>query len=67
MDWTGILTLAIALIGATLGVGNFVWSVWRDKVRIGIRFEVTFVPNGATLACGVTVVNFSYFAVTVEE
>lgn len=36
MEWTGWLTLAIAVLGAVLGVLNTMRDIYRDKVRLRV-------------------------------
>ncbi|AIC11142.1 hypothetical protein [Xylella fastidiosa] len=36
MNWTNWLTLALAVLGATLGVFNAVWMIRRDTVRLKV-------------------------------
>ncbi|HHW4675384.1 MAG TPA: hypothetical protein ACQGQW_09425 [Xylella fastidiosa subsp. pauca] len=64
MNWTNGLTLALAVLGATLGVFNAVWMIRRDTVRLKVAYA-TMIPvaGGAPFAC-VEVVNLSYLAVT---
>jgi len=62
MDWMGWVTFGVAVLGATLGVGNFVWMIRRDAVRFTNHFRA-----GVGVVCAVEVVNLSYFAVTIDE
>ncbi|MGY4697164.1 hypothetical protein XfCFBP8356_008120 [Xylella fastidiosa subsp. sandyi] len=64
MNWTNWLTLALAVLGATLGVFNAVWMIRRDTVRLDVVYaNVTPVAGGPPLGC-VEVPNLSYLAVT---
>ncbi|MDC6408881.1 hypothetical protein PXH81_03325 [Xylella fastidiosa] len=64
MNWTHWLTLALAVLGATLGVFNAVWMIRRDTVRLKVTYGAMYpVSGGLPLGC-VEVPNLSYLAVT---
>ncbi|AVI20705.1 hypothetical protein ADT32_04745 [Xylella fastidiosa] len=64
MNWTHWLTLALAVLGATLGVFNAVWMIRRDTVRLKVTYGAMYpVAGGLPLGC-VEVPNLSYLAVT---
>jgi len=67
MDWTGILTLAIAATGLILSVCNVVWFIWRDRVRLRVKAHTLIDMSSGLSALSVEVVNLSYFAVTINE
>jgi hypothetical protein len=64
-DWA---TLAIALLGAVLGVYN-AWQGWRDrKVRFRVRATQAIPLGGpAPLCLSIEVTNLSAFAITIEQ
>lgn len=67
MNWMNWLTLALAVLGATLGVFNAVWMIRRDTVRLKVTYGAMHtVTGGPPLEC-VEVTNLSYLAVTVME
>ncbi|WP_230952079.1 hypothetical protein, partial [Xylella fastidiosa] len=64
MNWTNGLTLALAVLGATLGVFNAVWMIRRDTVRLKVAYAtMTPVAGGPPFVC-VEVISLSYLAVT---
>jgi hypothetical protein len=65
MNWTDGITLAIALLGATLGLINTWNSISDRRVRIRVRPLWTHAANGQGFAIEVT--NLSAFPVTIAE
>ncbi|MDC6408592.1 hypothetical protein [Xylella fastidiosa] len=67
MNWTNWLTLALAVLGATLGVFNAVWMIRRDTVRLKVTCWNSYPVAGGAPLRSVDVTNLSYLAVTVKE
>jgi len=64
MDWT----LALALLGAVLGVINTFFSLWRDRVHLRVRVNPVFEKNSKQfMGLGVIIVNLSCFDVTLQQ
>lgn len=56
MDWMTAVTLAIAVLGAVLGVINTVWALWRDRVRLRVAVvwaaeRTPGVPEDGRIVC----------------
>jgi hypothetical protein len=71
MDISSAITLAIACIGALLGVMN-TWKMYdRDKVKLRVIPKMTLRPSptSGNLLEGmcIEVINLSYFPVTIDE
>ena len=66
-EWLPHVTLAIAVLGAVLGV----LTTWRtfnnDRVRVRVRPTTVYFPHAGQWALGVEVVNLSAFAITVDS
>lgn len=65
---TESVTLAIAVLGAVLGIIN-TWSGYnRDRLKLRVTQSNAFDPrSGKWMATGVSVINLSAFPVTIEE
>lgn len=67
--WTGYITLAVALLGAVLGIMNTWNNISQRRLRLRVRpahaFGVGVGPKGPTF--GIEVINQSAFAVTIVE
>jgi hypothetical protein len=67
LSWVESVTLAIAILGAALGILNLWRAYSADRVRLRVRPAFAFaVPNGEPMF-SIGVVNLSKFAVTVSE
>lgn len=63
---TPVMTLAIALLGAVLGVINL-WRAWdRDRVKLRVAAQA-WVDSSGQNGLGIEVINLSYFPVTVTQ
>lgn len=65
MNFITSITLAIAVLGAVLGIINTIHSLNRDRILLKIIPKWIIVPSGRYL--GIEIVNLSYIAVVVEE
>jgi hypothetical protein len=63
-DWLQIFTLAIAIVGAALGVLNTWRAFSSDRVRIRVRPSWAMLTGGPEILA-IEVVNLSTFAITV--
>lgn len=61
-----VVTFAIAIIGAVLGVMNFARDVWKDLTRIKVTPMSFFFESGSR-GIAVEVVNLSRFPVTISS
>lgn len=67
LTWKEGITLALAMLGAVLGVLNTWNAISQRRVRLRVKPAYAFaVPAGNTMF-GIEVVNLSNFAVTVTE
>lgn len=68
MKWTDWITLAIALLGAVLGIYN-AWQGWRDRaVRFRVRVTQAIGIGFPTETCvSIEVTNLSSFPITIGE
>jgi hypothetical protein len=68
MIWAGAITLAIALLGAVLGIINTLHQLNRDRVRLRVTPKVVNLISGGNVSDSklcIEVINLSTFAVTV--
>ena len=63
--WMQLVTLAIAMVGAVLGVMNTWRTFANDRVRVRVKPTTIFVPQRGW-CLGIEVVNLSTFAITVS-
>ena len=68
MDWTDWVTLAIAVLGAGLGIYN-AWQASQDRaVRFKVRTTQAIGLGGPTPTClSIEVTNYSAFTITITE
>jgi len=66
MNWQEEITLAIAVLGAVLGVLNFWRSVDRDRVFLKVVPSCYFTSHGERGVC-VDVINLGFIPVTVNR
>jgi hypothetical protein len=59
------LTLALAVIGAVLGVINTVHALWKDRVRL--KVTLCWWIGESSKGLGVEVVNLSGFEITISQ
>ena len=68
MTWAGAITLAIALLGAVLGIINTWHQLNRDRVRLRVTPKVVNLISGGNISDSklcIEVINLSTFVVTV--
>jgi len=65
MNFITSLTLAIALLGAVLGIINTVYSLNRDRIVLKVIPKWVITPNGKYI--GIEAINLSYIAVGIDE
>jgi hypothetical protein len=68
MTWAGEIALAIALVGAVLGIMNTWHQLNRDRVRLRVVPKVVNLHSGGNISDSklcIEVINLSTFAVTV--
>lgn len=64
------ITIAIATVGAVLGIWNAARDWWRDTERLKVipkRGEISITESGVQATLVIEIVNLSPFAVTVDE
>lgn len=66
MTWQESITLAVAIIGAVLGIVNFWRATDLDRVRLKVIPQLYLFDTGLEGIC-VEVVNLSAFAVTIRQ
>jgi hypothetical protein len=70
VSWPEIVTLAIAVLGAALGIINTCHAMWRDRVRLRVYCGTwIFIPNYGETSEGpqVTIVNLSGYTVFIDQ
>lgn len=73
MNFKEISTLVIAVIGATLGITNFIRSLWKDRVRLKVSpIVLTLLENSTgkdevVSRVAITVINLSEFPLTITD
>lgn len=63
---TQAITLAVAMLGAVLGIINTWMVFWRDRVRVRVNLQGWMDSTGAT-GIGVEVVNIGRLPVTIKD
>jgi hypothetical protein len=66
MNWSTkeVVTIAIAAVGAVLGILNMAFALWQKRVRLRVRVMVTLERDERMC---VVVTNLSEFPVTIES
>lgn len=67
IPWKDILTIALASVGAVLGVINTWNAINQHRVRLRVNPALAFAPDGAPLALSIEIVNLSAFPITLTE
>lgn len=67
MNWTELVTVVAAGLGAVLGIMNTWHAMGSRKLRLNVRAAHALLPPHGGDAVVIEVVNFSLFPVTVEE
>lgn len=66
MDWSAAITLAIAVLGAVLGLLNTWHSIDNRRLKVRVRF-LNVVALDDSIDAGIEVTNLSAFPLTIRE